>query len=217
MTTVGAIAYGNGVFVAVGTSASATAGKIATKAAVADAWTDRTSASGLTFAAGAAVVDVVFNGTVFVLIHHTSNAYAMATSPDGITWTARAFPIDQSTLYPLSAAASWPGHSSANMELTTDGAGTVVINYTGSTAATRSIFAISTDNGVTWACASPYLGKAVATSTTNVRTMSYANGRWIENHSGSYQSCVDVGPSLAAPDYIGQQFSLGAGQFVRIK
>jgi len=211
MTACKGLAYGAGVFVVVGTSASATAGKIATTATVGSAWTDRTSAAGIIFTASESIVDVVFSGSNFVA---TSSANRILTSPDGINWTARGEVFDDASVHPLSGVGSWAGGGVVSgSELTTDGAG-VVVAQPAFNFQIRPIFAISTDHGVTWSVAQIYIGKAPANGT---RTISYANGRWIANYAGSCQSCVDIGTSLTVPDFVGNQYQLGAGQFVRIK
>ncbi|WP_025918216.1 hypothetical protein [Herminiimonas sp. CN] len=211
MTSVNALNYGTGVFVAVGTSATATAGKIATCAAVGGAWTDRTAASGVTFAAGEAILDGVFDGTAHVLVTSTGR---ILTSTDGINYVARGTALDISSNVPQSGAISWAqAVGVGSMELTTDGAGTVVLQQ-GGTPNVRNILAVSLDHGATWSAFQAYSGKA---GNGTSRTISYANGRWIENHSGNIQSLVDIGPSLITPDYIGQQSQQAAGQFVRIK
>lgn len=214
MTACKGIAYGAGLFVAVGTSGSATAGKIATTASVGSAWTDRTSASGITFGASDSISDIVFDGTGFVAITSTGN---IITSTDGTAWTLVGQPMDLSSLAPLSGAASWTagGNTTHTVSLSTDGAGTVVYQPTCSSATIRPVFAISTDHGATWKSAQTYIGKTGIG--TGGRSMSYANGRWISNVACYYLSCVDIGTSLTTPNYIGNQTSVAAGQFVRIK
>lgn len=220
MTSVQAVAMASsGVVVAAGTSASATTGKLASCPALGGTWVDRTAATGLAFAVSGNVEDVVWDGTNFVALAYKSanNPLAIITSPDGVTWTNQGLPFDISSLYPLSGASSWAyslDTANAIASLCTDGVGTVVLTMAAS-ATVRPVFFVSTDHGVTWAAAQIYIGKATLAATT--RTMSLANGRWVYNHSGNYQAIVDIGSSLVTPDFIGQQLSLAAGQFVRIK
>jgi hypothetical protein len=226
MNSVTAISYGAGVFVAVSADAtSATTRKIATCASVGGAWTDRTAASGITFAASETILDVVFDGTEHVAVTSLGRIISSAT-PTG-TWTLRAVPFDCSIYapwnVPMTGAAAVNGISADVLELNTDGAGTIVAYAsTGLKSGVlyhRPTFAISTDHGATWAVCQIYVGKAApyVGSATACRTLSYANGRWIANVAGNYQALVDIGPSLATPDYIGQQNAQGQANFVRIK
>jgi hypothetical protein len=67
-----------------------------------------------------------------------------------------------------------------------------------------------------------YVGKVAVQG--SYCTPSYANGKWIINHGGAYQSPQDLG-SMSAPDFVGIQTSLTIGggsgtdvqQHVRIK
>lgn len=215
MSSTKGIAYGAGVFVAVGTSASATAGKIATTATVGSAWTDRTSGSGITFGASDSISDIIFDGTAFVAITSTGNIITSTTGTG--SWTLVGQPMDLSTTHPLSGAASWAGggNTAHTNSLSTDGAGTVVYQPSCSSATIRPVFSISTDHGATWKSAQTYIGKTGAG--TGPRTMSYANGRWISNIACATQSLVDIGTSFSTPNYVGMQANYGAGQYVRIK
>lgn len=201
MTAVKAVAYGNGVFVAVGTSGGVN-GKIATCSTLGGTWTDRTSGASFITLAGHDGVDVVFTGTHFVASF--PNGSFLARSSDGITWTRVTFPsvVSQGPYY-----------------LATDGAGKVV----GCSANTsKPVFYYSADHGATWVVRQMYVGKVAGQA--NYCTPSYANGKWIINHAGSYQSPQDLG-SMSAPDFVGIQTSFAAGgaagtdvqQHVRIK
>ena len=181
MTAVNGMAYGNGIFVAVGASADASAGKILTTTDPALGWTNRTAASGITFTASEALTDVIFDGTQFVAV---GSYRRILTSTDGINWVDRG-----KTVY-----------FSGSFTLATDGAGTIVA-YVPNVATGN--FHISTDHGATWTTAQPYYGK-FAVSTYN--TMMFINGSWLENHFGTYNNYLDLGASLnVAPDYIGEQ------------
>lgn len=181
MTSVNGMAYGNGIFVAVGASATTSAGKILTTTDPALGWTNRTADSGITFTANEALSDVVFDGTQFVAV---GSYRRILTSTDGINWVDRGKTVDFSDSFALA----------------TDGAGTIVAYVPN---ATTENFHISTDHGVTWTTAQPYYGK-FAVSIYN--TMMFVNGSWLENHFGTYNNYLNLGASLAVdPDYIGEQ------------
>lgn len=198
MTAVKAVAYGNGVFVAVGTSVGAY-GKIATCSTLGGTWTDRTSGASFITLAGYDGVDVVFTGTHFVAIF---NPGIVARSTDGITWTRVTIPQ--------------VGPQYANY-LATDGAGKVVACPAASGTSTNlPVFYYSMDHGATWVVRQMYVGKVAGQA--GYCTPSYANGKWIINHGGAYQSPQDLG-SMSAPDFVGIQTSFGieVQQHVRIK
>lgn len=209
MTSVKAIAYGAGVFVAVGTSASATAGKIATTASPASGWTDRTSASGITFSTSESVSDVLFTGTNFVMVSAVStNIYNLAYSADGITWTPVTMPVDMSGANFVGTAAV----QTNTWELVDNGAGKVVLYQTAASANNPyRQMAISTDHGVTWTPARPYF----ATPGTASFYMSYANGKFLNNLGGDYNTTMDM-QDMTTPDYIGSQYVAATGYYTRI-
>lgn len=204
MTATRAIAYGNGVFVAVGQSSSATAGKIATCTSPASGWTDRTSASGISFAAGDNITFVVFSGTHFVAVWYSSSTGLVRTirSTDGITWTevSNVSPIYQTLL-----------------SVATNGAGKIVVTFVGSSTALPLPIILSEDNGATWGGGQLWLGNIpVATSPgTFGPLMSYANSKFLENHSGTMTSIRDFGSFSTTPDYVGYQSS--GTSYYRIK
>jgi len=73
------VAYGAGVFVAVGANAGNTAGTVSATSPDGITWTNRTIPSGIYYG-------VVFAGGQFLAFGASG---VLATSPDGITWTAR--------------------------------------------------------------------------------------------------------------------------------
>lgn len=207
-----AIAYGNGVFVAVGESSSATAGKIATTASPAGGWTDRTAASGILFGASDSLGQVVFTGTHFIA--SPSIGAAVYRSADGITWTVvdtGAHTAGYSPFY----ATTFAGAAKV-CTLATNGAGTVVAAMGSSGGIPRSLYLISTDHGLTWSAFQTYAGKAEL-GAGDYRYVSYANNKWLTNHSGLYTSLIDHGASFVEPDYVGYQYALAMGAYVRIK
>ena len=218
MTVVKALAYGlvagtTATFLAVGTSSSATSGKLATTGAVGSAWTDRTS--GITaFAATDSVLDAVWDGTKFIVLATGTKVY---TSSDGITWTAGgAIPFDATTPSPYGGAAF---ASTTPQELVTDGSGTVVA-FSNTSGSIRHVFFISTDHGASWNPAQYYIGKLIPSGVTSSRTFSYANSHWLENHTGPAATgagVLDLGTSLTTPNYVGSQYNAVAGNYVRIK
>lgn len=215
MTQVKGLAYGAGVFVAGGISASTT-GKLCYSATAGGLWTDCTPSS-ISWTTTGGVSDVVFDGTVHIAAAFSANSVfaGILTSPDGIAWTNRGNPVDAGT-NPINGG-TFTGAitpSVINTTLCTDGAGTTTLTCRHA-AGSRPVILISVDHGVTWSVAQIYIGKAPQSACMAV--MSYVDGRWVFNHSGQYQSLVDIGTSLSTPDYIGQQLQLAAGQFVRIK
>lgn len=187
MTTANAIAYGNGVFVAVGVSASAGAGKIATSANPASGWVDRTAASGLSFSASYGAVDVVFDGSLFWLI----GTCGLAKSSNGINWTVV-------TNCPISTA----GITTYLLGLATDGAGRLVISTIPKATADLRL-ASTSDGGATWSAAQIYMGTPPVNQYN--ASLSYANGKFLEVHTGTGANPIDLGSLTGNPDYIGAQ------------
>lgn len=204
-----AIAFGGSGnwFVAVGQSASATAGKIAT-CTVPTSWTDRTVASGIPFAAADTVVDVIFDGAEFVLLTTSGKTYN-AADPTG-TWTAGGPTMDLH-------ATNFVGTTSMGMQvvhLATDGAGVVMlICGASSAAAQRRTLGVSFDHGATWGYSQVYA--PVTTNTAGNMNISYAGDKWIANLLAAPDGWVNL--VTLAPDYIGLQNQVCAGQYVRIK
>jgi|GEM_PF-6769121 len=201
MTQANAVNYGAALFVAVGASASTTTGLIATCAAVGGAWTDRTAASGITFATSESIVDAVFDGTRHVAITSTGR---VITSADGITWT-------------LSAGFSYETAMTVAVPLlVTDGAGTVIACPKNPASTLPPVYQMSTDHGASWSPFQSFCG-SIASQANVQNAISYCNAQWLENHSGSLASCTNLGASIVTPNYVGQQYAPTAGQYVRIK
>lgn len=211
MSVCNSIASNGTVIVAVGVSASATAGKIATATSVSGAFTDRTSASGISFSASEAVIKVVWTGSRFVALTDTSRIF---TSTDGINWSQTDIAFDVNQTSPVGNG-SQPLYT--NGDMATDGAGKVVmVDHATTPAGAHPLLRVSTDHGLTFTNAQLFLGKHAQTGTSGCRTVSYANGRFIVNLSGAQNNFVDAG-SIATPDYMGQQIQFAQGFSVRIK
>lgn len=206
MTTVNAVAYGNGVFVAGGVSTGVNA-KLATCASLGGVWTDRTAGASAITQTSHNIIDVVFTGSRFVAVLSTGS---VIRSADGVTWETVAWPIIG---------------TNTPTRLATDGTGYVVAtpNASGGVVSAYPVFWLSKDNGATWIAHQIYVGKIAGQS--NYCTPSFANGKFIINHSGSYDSPQEMG-TFATPDYVGIQNKLVAlygsnatssPYFVRIK
>lgn len=219
MTQCRGMAFGAGTFVAVGSSASATAGKIA-KCTSPATWTDVTPTSGITFAASDSLDDVVFDGTYFIARKGNTAIYK---STDGATWTAATVPAFDNTFYSpvgnnaTSTTGYWNTLVLAGLE--TDGAGTLVWLTDNSVNAaqpgpSRSIVFISTDHGMTWK-QSQIASLLYSYQAANNRTVSFSGGTWLASmNSGVY---TNIGASFGTPNYVGTTTNIGAGWNVRIK
>lgn len=186
MSAVNGLAYGNGVFVAVG-GASGLINKVATCSTMGGVWTDRSANSTLQLTTNTAGTDVVFSGQNFVA---TFAQIGLARSSDGITWTKIDIPKLLTGVYPA--------------KMCTDGNGTVLATVQALVGSDTygSFMWISTDHGVTWKSGQFYTGKIPGQA--NYVSPSFANGQFIINHAGSHQSPQLLG-DLAAPDYVGLQ------------
>lgn len=211
MTDVYGIASNGTNIVVVGVSASATAGKLATATAVNSAFTDRTAASGITFTAGEAVIQVEWVGTNYVAM---TSMGRVIISPDGITWTIATVVLETNGLSPVgtSGVATFLAG-----DMVTNGAGTVVISVTHTIhTQQRPLIYVSTDSGVSWATGQIFIGKHTQGTTQTAKSISLANGRFIGNVSGLPANFVDCG-TLVTPDALGQQVQFAQGFSVRIK
>ena len=117
-----AVAYGNGVFVAVANSTTAAA-----TSPDGITWTARTMPSSIPWSS------VAYGNGVFVAVANHSASSSVATSPDGITWTARTVPT---TLYLGSVAYGngvfvAPSRSSSTCVVSSDGITWTSHNITG--------------------------------------------------------------------------------------
>lgn len=193
MTAVNGVAYGNGVFVAGGQSATATGGKLATCTTPAGGWTDRTAASGITFAASDQIYDVVFNGSYFFAL---ATGGRLLRSADGITWTVISnLPIGLAAGTLLEAIA-----------------GRIVVLQQAANSA-DIFFASSADSGASWSIGKLYAGK-IAVQGTQYVALNFANSKWVINHSGTYLNPGDYGAlDMTAPNYIGYNYA-NIGQVV---
>lgn len=211
MTTCHSIASNGTVIVAVGGSGAATAGKIATATAVSGTFTDRTSASGITFTVAEAVFKVVWTGARFVAL---TTLNQIITSTDGINWVVTEFAFETSTVNPVGTGTqSVYGVG----DMASDGAGKVVfVDSATQPSASHPLIRVSTDHGLSFTTAQLFLGKHVQGGTPNCRTVSYANGKFILNLSGALSNFVDCN-SIATPNYVGQQIQFAQGFSVRIK
>ena len=193
-------------FVAVGTSASNTVGKIAICTTPSGTWTDCTSSSGIPFASDGNPVDVVFDGTVFMMLMSSGRIYT-ATNPTG-AWTRVISGGDYSTV-------NFVGTTSVGMTsvmLATNGAGLVLALASSSSAPNnrRSIY-MTGDGGNTWGAGQIY---APSVSTTAARA-SWASDKILINVLGKSEGNTEVIPF--SPNYIGMQVQTCIGQYVRIK
>lgn len=203
-----ALAFGGGSswFVAVGTSASTTAGKIAVCTDPSASWTDCTSSSGINWAVEGNPLDVVFDGTVFMMLMSSGHIYT-ATDPTG-TWTRKVSGGDYSTV-------NFVGQTSVGMTrvmLSTNGAGIVLaLASSGSVATNRRSIYVTEDGGNTWGVGQVY---APSVSTTAARA-SFAGDKLLINVLGVTEGNTEAVPFV--PNYIGMQVQTCIGQYVRIK
>lgn len=212
---INALAFGGSGnwFVAVGGSASATAGKIAYCTTPSGTWTNATVSSGITWpAAGTVVKDIVFDGTYFVLIDGYNNVWR-ASDPTGAWTSMGVLPLDTSTENYTGSYTS--GFVNSFVQFATNGAGTICASVGCSTFGKRYLMLISTDGATTWNPAQVY-AKSTQSTTSTASTISFANSKWIANYAGSYNCNIDMGP-LTTANYVGQQYQNAFGFYVRIK
>ncbi len=210
-----AIAFGGASnwFVVASTSASLTAGKLATCTNPSGTWTDRTNTCGINAGAySLAINDVIFDGNKFVAYvdRNGSNELWHATDPTG-TWTlAGPIPYASGGKDFLGGTA---GYSIS--PLLTDGAGKMWVYGSASTAAaeTKTIYE-SSDSGLTWTV---FQGTTLGATAASNKTISYANGKLIANFTGAPAAQSDLG-ARTTPAYIGVQHpSSYNNYYVRIK
>ena len=193
-------------FVAVGTSASNAVGKIAICTTPSGTWTDCTSSSGIPFASEGDPVDVVFDGTVFMMLMSSGRIYT-ATNPTG-AWTRKVSGGDYSTVN----FAGQTGVGMTRVMLTTDGAGLVLaLSSSGSAPNNRRSIYVTTDGANTWLPGQLY---APSVSTAAARA-SWAGDKLLINIIGVSEGNTEVVPF--GPNYIGMQVQTCIGQYVRIK
>jgi len=157
------IAYGAGVFVAVGVT-SATGLSISTSPTGA-VWTARTSLAVAGMTGNPA--GVAFGNGVFILVSNSTTNPIQRSTNGGVTWTA-----------PASLPGSLP--NGTYNQIVTDGNGTWLIGHNGGTSWLKS-----TDNGLNWVNITV---PAVLLNLSN--QLAYANGYWayIANGSSIYST-----------------------------
>jgi hypothetical protein len=195
MTICQEMAFGNGIFVIVGSSDTATSGKIFTTTNPAtNSFTDRTTSLGVTFPSTPSGPDsVVFTGTHFVLRYQ----HRYFRSTNGASWTE---------------TTSTNTFTTTNKKMVTDGNGKIIIPISLSPLTVL----ISYDHGATWGAAQLSLGNIPTGGGSTTLWLSFTNNKWFENHSGQNTSIRDFGSFSATPDSVGIQAAT-ANTYVRIK
>lgn len=195
MNPLNGIVFGNGVFLAVGGSASPSIGKLATTTDPVIGWTDQTATCGLGVGQNDAFSSPVFDGTHFYCLWNISGRSRLVKSADGATWTQVLVSSGDNLL-------SQPGCS-----LFTDGAGRLITqaNTTFYYAANKVQFATSSDGGLNWQLGQFYSGKGPGSGTT---TVTYTNNGWlVDIMNATPPAPLRLGSlDMNNPGYIGLQY-----------